>query len=231
MCKSIVIIGAGGHGKVVADIVRKSGDFVRGFLDDNENLPEFFAGIPVLGQIKDYKKYLDSEFIVAIGNSEIRKRIVGKLTEVNWYIAIHPSAEIADIEVTIEKGTVIMANVVVNPGSRIGKHCIINSGAILEHDNYIGDYAHISVGAKLAGTVNIGKNVWIGVGATISNNLFICDNCVVGAGGVVIKNIEETGTYAGVPVRRLDVKKQSEKLTGGGTTQPIEYAALRMCAA
>lgn len=233
MSKKIVIVGASGHGKVVADIVRKSGDVVEGFLDDNKTIPEYFSGSPVLGRVYDYKKYANCEFIVAIGNSIIRKKIAEKLKDVKWYTAIHPSAEIADIEVEISEGTVIMANAVVNPGSRIGKHCIINSGAIVEHDNCIGDYTHISVGAKLAGTVNVGQNTWIGIGAIVSNNLSICDECFIGAGGVVIKNIEEAGTYAGVPVRRLDMKKQSVKLTGGGynPTHKIEYAALRMYAA
>lgn len=200
--KSVIIIGASGHGKVVADIIQKSGDKVYGFLDDNTELGDTFLNFPVLGTIESYKKYKDNaEFIVAIGNAEIRDRISKKLQGADIYTAIHPTAVISDIDVTIGKGTVIMANVVINSGSRIGEFCIINTGAIVEHDNVIEDYVHVSVGAKLAGTVHIGKYTWIGIGAVVSNNLKICENCVIRAGAVVVENIIKSGNYQGVPAK------------------------------
>ena len=204
--KSVIIIGASGHGKVVADIVQKSGDRVVGFLDDNLNIGFSFINFPVLGTVDNYVKYKknDIEYVIAIGNAEIRERIAQKLFGVHWYTAIHPTAVISDIDTEVDDGTVVMANAVINTGSRIGKHCIINSGAVVEHDNHIADFVHISVGAKLAGTVNIGKRSWIGIGATISNNVNICADCIIGAGAVVIKNIEEVGTYVGVPAKRID---------------------------
>lgn len=206
MCKSIVIIGAGGHGKVVADIVRKSNDIVKGFLDDNEMLPNFFAGSSVLGKVDDYINYLDCEFVIAIGDPIIREKIAEKLVDATWYIAIHPTAVIADV--SIAEGTVVMANAVINSGTQVGKHCIINTGAIVEHDNQIDDFVHISVGAQVAGTVHIGKGTWVGIGASVNNNVEICAECMIGAGTVVIKNIEEKGTYIGVPARRLEMKKE-----------------------
>lgn len=200
--KSVIIIGASGHGKVVADIVRKSGDRVYGFLDDNTELKDTFLGFPVLGTIDNYEKYKDiAEFIIAIGDAKIRDAISKKIQNVNIYTAIHPTAVISDLDVTIGKGTVIMANAVVNSGSRVGEFCIINTGAIVEHDNIIEDYVHVSVGAKLAGTVYVGKYTWIGIGAVVSNNLKICENCVVRAGAVVIKNIIRSGNYQGVPAK------------------------------
>ena len=192
--KKVVIIGAGGHGKVVADIINAAGDKVVGFLDDKD-------GAGALGRISDYTKYSDCLFIVAIGNAEIRERITKEL-DVNWYTAIHPSAVISP-SAKIGEGTAIMANAVINACSVVGKHCIINTGAIVEHNNEIGDYAHISVGAKLGGTVRIGKSTWIGMGATIINNSSICDSCMIGAGAVVIKDIEVSGTYIGVPIRKV----------------------------
>lgn len=207
MDERVVVIGASGHGKVVADIIRRTGDTVVGFLDDNRKLPLHIAGIPVLGTVQEYIQYTDCKFVIAIGNATIRKRIVEELCDVQWYTAIHPNTVISSIDVSIGEGTVIMANSVVNAGTVIGKHCIINTGAIVEHDNAIGDFAHISVGAKLAGTVRVGKGSWIGIGAVVSNNLSICERCVIGAGGVVVKNIEEPGTYIGVSVKMLNIKR------------------------
>lgn len=200
MNKSVVIIGAGGHGKVIADIVLNSGDLVIGFLDDGCK-EKNICGFPVLGRISDYVKYKDtSMFVVAIGNAKIREKIVSELPDVIWYTAIHPSAVVSKIATNIGCGTVIMANAVINPGTSIGKHCIINTSSVVEHDNIIEDYVHISVSAKIAGTVHIGKRTWIGIGATVKNNIYICSDCMIGAGGVVVKDILKAGTYVGIPV-------------------------------
>lgn len=214
MNKKVIVIGAGGHGKVVADIIIKSGDVVIGFLDDNPTLSDTFIGYPVLGNIDVFEAYKKCQFVIAVGNAAIREKITDRLHDVKWYTAIHPSSVISDIGVSIGEGTVIMANVVVNAGTTIGKHCIINSGAIVEHDNKIEDFVHISVGTKLAGSVRIGKKTWIGIGASVSNNISICEECMVGAGGVVIRNIEEAGTYVGVPAERSGMKEKEH--TGGG---------------
>ncbi|RHV70467.1 MULTISPECIES: acetyltransferase [Clostridia] len=200
--KSVIIIGASGHGKVVADIIQKSGDKILGFLDDNTELEDIFMGFPILGTINDYEKYKDvAEFVVAIGDASIRRCVSRKLQNVRIYTAIHPSAVISSLGVSIGKGTVVMANSVINSGSQIGEFCIINTGAIVEHDNIIEDFVHVSVGAKLAGTVCIGKNTWIGIGAVVSNNLKICENCVIRAGAVVVENIVKSGNYQGVPAK------------------------------
>lgn len=219
--KSVIIIGASGHGKVVADIVQKSGDKVLGFLDDNPDLPGIFVSFPVLGVVDDYKNY-DAEFVIAIGNAKIREKIAGKLSNVRWYTAIHPTAVISDIDVKIGVGTVVMANAVINSSSVIGKHCIINSCAVVEHDNRIEDFVHVSVGANLAGTVSVGKGTWIGIGASISNNVNICGSCIIGAGAVVVKNVEKAGTYIGVPAERLENMKY-ENLVGGGNIRIIGF--------
>lgn len=193
MNRRVIVFGASGHGRVVADIVRANGDEVVGFLDDDENKNR-------LGLINEYENY-NTEFVIGIGNAEIRE----KLSHLNcrWYTAIHPSAVVSP-SATIGAGTVIMANAVIDSGAVIGKHCIINSGAIVEHDDIIEEYAHISVGAKLGGSVFIGKDTWIGIGAVVSNNISICNDCIIGAGAVVVKNITEKGIYIGVPARMVD---------------------------
>lgn len=209
MNRNVIIIGASGHGKVIADIILSSGDNVVGFLDDNPEVKEFI-GFPVLGKLEDYSKYPEAEFIIAIGNADIRERIAEKMKGVRFYTAVHPSAVISSIDTVIGEGTAIMANTVVNAGSTVGRHCIINTSAVVEHDNTIEDFAHISVGAHLAGTVHIGRKTWIGVGATVKNNISICSDCMIGAGTVVISNINEKGTYIGVPAMKY------EKVNGGG---------------
>ncbi|WP_314329821.1 acetyltransferase [Oribacterium sinus] len=202
--KEVVIVGASGHGKVVADIVLKSGDKVFGFLDDNPKMEGTFCGFPVLGRTDEWKMLQDKFFIIAIGNPGIRESMSHKI-QGEFYTAIHPSAQISLIDIKIEEGTTIMANAVINSGSYVGRHCIINSTAVVEHDNRISDFVHISVGAKVAGTVEIGARTWIGMGACINNNLSICSDCIIGAGAVVIKSIEESGIYIGVPARKLKV--------------------------
>lgn len=200
--KEVIIIGAGGHAKVIADIVRCRGDRVLGFLDDAAHSNEV-AGFPVLGMVESYANYPGAEFVIGIGNAAVRRRIAGQMGDVKWYTAIHPAAVVSDLDVSVGDGSVVMANAVINPGAVIGRHCIINTAAVVEHDNQIGDFAHISVGARLAGTVSIGKETWVGIGSVVSNNLNICGGCMIGAGAVVVKSITEPGTYVGVPARRV----------------------------
>ena len=201
MPSEVVIIGAGGHGKVIADIVISAGNRVLGFLDDQEGA--CVKGFSWLGRIEAFNRFPNAEFVAAIGSAELRQRITSVLDGVRWYRAVHPRAVVSPLDTDIGEGTVVMAGAVINPGARIGRHCIINTGAIVEHDNEIGDFAHISVGARLAGTVRIGTGTWVGVGASVRNNITICENVMIGAGGVVVKNITQPGVYMGVPARRM----------------------------
>lgn len=203
MSEQVIVIGAGGHGKVIADIVCSCGDTVLGFLDDSPKPPESICGIPVLGGTKDYVNYPDAKFVIAIGNGAVRRKVAQRLSGVSWYTAIHPTATVSPMGTAIGEGTVIMAGAVVNPCAVIGRHCIINTKASVDHDNKIGDYTHISVGATLAGTVTVGETVWVGAGAVVSNNVSVCDECMIGAGAVVVRSIEEPGTYVGVPARKI----------------------------
>ena len=204
MPKNVVIIGAGGHAKVIADIITKSNDNVIGFLDDNLDIQNktIYLNKTVLGTTKDIDKYKEYYFIIGIGNNNIRENIANSY-DLKWYTAIHPNAIIAN-EVSIEEGSVVMAGSIINTGTKIGKHCIINTKSSLDHDNIIENYVHISPGATLAGTVHIKEKTWICAGATIINNITIAKNNIIGAGSVVIKDINETnGTYVGVPARRV----------------------------
>lgn len=204
MPKDVIIIGAGGHAKVIADIITKSNDNIIGFLDDNLSLQEkkIYLDKKVIGTTKDIDKYKEYYFVIGIGNNNIRENIAND-HDLKWYTAIHPSAIIAN-EVSIEEGSVIMAGSIINTGTKIGKHCIINTKSSLDHDNIIENYVHISPGATLAGTVNIKEKTWICAGATIINNITIAKNNIIGAGSVVIKDInKEDSIYVGVPARKI----------------------------
>lgn len=202
MDKQVLIIGAGGHGKVIADIILRCGDHVLGFLDDNIPVGTLVSGLSVLGSVKDYHQFISAEFILGIGSNCIREQLSECMGDVSWYTAIHPNACISSMDVIICEGTVVMAGAVINSGSMVGKHCIINTGAIIEHDNTISDYCHISVGAKTAGTVYVGARTVVGIGAIVSNNLHICQDCMIGAGAVVVNSIDNPGVYIGIPARR-----------------------------
>ncbi len=202
MNQQIVIIGASGHGKVIADIAEKNGYTDIVFLDDNPTI-KLCGKHLVGGGSSEVLTYQDADFIVAIGNAKIRHKIQTQLMESGIHVVslVHPSAVVAS-DVTIGVGTVVMAGAVVNAGTEIGQGCIINTCSSVDHDCQIGDFVHISVGAHVAGTVTIGNNTWIGAGATVSNNVNICASCMIGAGATVIKSIAEFGTYIGVPARR-----------------------------
>lgn len=202
---NVIIIGASGHGRVIADIIIKSGDKVGGFLDDSDTLPKEIIGYPLLGKIRDINDYPNNntKFIIGIGDNLIRKKISDSFNNISWYTAIHPSAQIA-LNTEVGEGTAVMANAVINSSSIIGKHCIINTGSIVEHDNVIKDFVHISPSAVLGGTVTVGEFTHIGIGAVVKNNTYIMSGVIIGAGAVVLKDINEKGTYVGVPARNIN---------------------------
>lgn len=208
--KKLAIIGASGHGKVVADIARRNGYKEIVFLDDNESIHEC-GGYPVIGKSTEAVT-IDADVIIGIGNAGVRMQIQESLQDEKLVTLIHPDAVVAE-DVVIGKGTVVMAGAVINPGVWIGKGCIINTCSSVDHDCEVGDYVHIAVGSHLCGTVSVGDGTWVGASATVSNNVNICGDCMIGAGTVVIKDIEKPGTYVGVPAREIIMSKYN--LTGG----------------
>lgn len=201
--KNVVIVGCGGQAKVIADIVLQSGDSIKGFLASEKSC-SFFMGMPILGTDEDYDKFLDCYFVIGIGDSNVRIRLAEFMTDAKWYTAIHPSAVVSNFDTYVGLGTVVMANAVINPGTRVGNHCIINTTAVVEHDCVIDDFSHISVGAKLAGGVHVGRQVHVGIGASVREQITICDKCTVGAGAVVVNDLKLSDKYIGVPAKRLE---------------------------
>ena len=193
----LIIIGASGHGKVVADIAMLNGykDIV--FLDDNVNI----KNCSVWSVIGKSNEAPEGDIFVAVGNSDIRRRLMEFYKDKVKPVLIHPKAVVAN-DVMIGEGSVVMAGAIINPGAKVGKGVIINTSSSIDHDCSVGDYCHISVDAHLCGTVIVEDNVWVGAGATVINNINICSNCTIGAGAVVVKNIDKRGVYVGVPAKK-----------------------------
>lgn len=191
----LIIVGAGGHGKVIADNALKNGYTDIGFLDDNA--VGVCMGFPILGTSADIERLNDgnTDFVIGIGNNKVRKMIAQRY-DVHWVTLVHPSAQVS-VNTVIGKGTVVMAGVVINACARIGEHCIINTSSVVEHDNVIEDYVHISPGVMLSGTVTVGEGTWIGTGTSVINNVSICEDVVIGVGSVVIRDVKKQGTYYG----------------------------------
>ncbi|QUI21954.1 acetyltransferase [Vallitalea pronyensis] len=206
MSDKLLIFGAGGHAKVVADIALKMDRWKEiAFLDDQENTKKPM-GLHVLGTIKDYHTYIeDYDIFVAIGNNKTRKNIMMTLQSegVSMPTLIHPRAVIGK-QVILACGTVVMGGVVINCCTKIGHGCIINTGATIDHDSVLDDYVHVSPGVHISGTVHIGEGTWLGTGSVVINNIIITSGCKVGAGAVVVKDIHKSGTYVGTPVRRVE---------------------------
>lgn len=202
--KTILVIGNGGHSKVLRMMIDRSlnkslimlaDDIIENQFEENE-----IIYLP-LSEIKNNIKQFE-ESIIAIGNNHIRKKISERFPEINYATLIDPSSIIAH-DTIIGIGSVVMPKVIINPNVRIGLHSIINSGAIVEHDCKIGDFCHISPGAVLTGGVRIDNLVHIGANATILPGIHIGEAAVIGAGAVVTKNVHKNQVMVGNPAKEL----------------------------
>lgn len=200
----ILILGAGGHAKVVADILMCQGRHVIGFLDDNPALWDTSSlGLPILGRIDAYAEYSPDGLIIGIGRNRIRQAVAERLgleAEKLWTNAIHPGAIIAP-SVQLGKGIAIMAGAVINPEATIGDHAIINTGATVDHDCGIGAFCHIAPGVHLAGNVRIGEGTLVGIGCAAIPGCAVGDWSTIGAGAVIVQDIPGSVTAMGTPAR------------------------------
>ena len=213
--KQITILGASGHGKVVADIARLCGYESIVFLDDDKT-KNYCGRYPVAGRCTEWNRS-DGDIIVAIGDPAARRQIQESLEPDRLVTLVHPDAVTGE-DVVIGRGSVIMAGVVINPGTVVGTGCIVNTAASLDHDCRIGDYVHIAAGAHVAGSVRIKDLTWVGAGSTVSNGITVCGGCIIGAGAVVVEDIRKKGVYAGVPatLRKKALKCVCGDMGSGG---------------
>ena len=203
--KDLIIIGASGHGKVVAEIAELTGQYNHIYFMDDFSEKKTFHGYKNLGSAKRIVQHKDeADFFVAIGDNSVRRDKLDALIKEDYNMAtiIHPNAVISK-SVHIGQGTVLMAGVIVNASSKIGRGCIINTKASIDHDCILKDYTHLSPGVTLAGSVIIGKQTWLGANSTATNNIKIASHCVIGAASLILNDIEDKGTYVGVPARRI----------------------------
>jgi len=207
MSHSLLLVGAGGHGHVVADAARLSGQWERiAFIDDR--FPELASvGVwSVIGTVAELDSLVSvwREVVIAVGDNATRIEILERAKSCGFDIAsiIHPSAQMAE-DVLIGEGTVVFANAVINTGSELGVACIVNTASTVDHDSRIGDGVHISPGVHLGGNVVIGARSWIGIGASVIHGCAIGDDVIVGAGAAVIDSIGNGLTVVGVPAREL----------------------------
>ena len=202
----IILLGGGGHCKVVIDNLQISGKNIVGILDDN---PEFagsdilgckiIGGMECLSEIRVKTDYA----VIAVTDPRTRKKLAQKCIEAGLEMTgfIHPSAVISD-SATISSTAQICAGTIINPLARIEENVIINTQALIEHDCLIGSFSHIAPSASLLGNVKVGALTMIGASTVVNPNLRIGSSVVVGAGSVVVSNLEDRSNYRGVPAKR-----------------------------
>lgn len=202
--KSVIIIGAGGHAKVIIEILKSCKikiDYCIGQEHDNETC----LGVPVLKGDQNLEKLYNLNYekaFVAIGSNNLRSKLTKKIEIVGFKIinAISPFS-ILSKSIILGTGIAIMPGVVINAESKIGNNSIINTGATIDHDCDIGENCHIAPQCVLAGNVKIGENTFLGIGTKIIPEITIGSNSIIGAGSVVIKNIKSNCTAVGIPAK------------------------------
>lgn len=197
--EKLIILGAGGHGFVIADVASQLGYNVL-LWDDNilENNQTY--------KIEQRRSEIpdNSKLIIGIGNNKTREIISKQYPQKNYFTLIHPQTIISK-NIKIGFGSTVMPGVIINNGSKIGEHCIINTGSIIEHDCTIKNYVHISPNSTLCGNVRIGNGTWVGAGSTIIQGIKIGENVTIGAGTVVIENIPNNATVVGNPGKIIKI--------------------------
>ena len=200
MQKKFGIIGAGGHAKVVIEIIEEMGETIISVTDHKRSFNEFL-GYPVLND----QPAADLDILIAVGNNAARKKIASESTG-NFGLAIHPKACISS-RCFIGKGTVVMAGSTINSGSVTGNHCIINTNASIDHDCTLADFVHISPGASIAGNVSVGEGTHVGIGSSIIQGVTIGKWVTIGAGAVIISDVPDYAVAVGVPGKIIKYNK------------------------
>lgn len=199
----LLILGAGGHGKVVADTAYERGNWGEiAFLDDRYPALQSLLSWPVVGKISDAENFLQiyTDMAIAIGDNFLRIELVERFMSKGFCLPtiIHPTAFLSK-SVIIGNGSVIFAQAAINAGSQLGVGCIVNTAATIDHDCILGEGVHISPGANLAGNVRVGNLSWLGMGSSVIQQIRIGNRVVVGAGTVITKDIPDDVTVVGIP--------------------------------
>ena len=189
---NVILYGAGGHCKVVIDILEAVGIGIECVVDDDP-LTSNLLNYPLL---KAGTKF--DQAIITIGYCQIRRKIASSITVNDFVTVIHPSA-IVSPHSEIGEGTVIMHGAIIQSCAKIGAHCIINTKSSVDHDVNLHDYVHVAPGSTICGGAEIGECTWLGAGSVVKQGIHIGKNCMIGAGSVVVKNIPDNVIAYGNP--------------------------------
>lgn len=195
----LVLIGAGGHGKVAADTARDAGWREIVFVDDAYPERTMNGTWPIVGRPGEG---VMGDLFLTVGANAARARLWTELAIADSPVIAHPTAVISP-DATLAPGVLAVAGTIVNAGARIGHGVILNTACSVDHDCLVGEFAHVSPGARLAGGVTVGARSWIGIGAVVRQGIRIGDDVVVGAGAAVVDDIDDGATVGGVPARPL----------------------------
>ena len=202
----LIIVGAGGHGKVACAVAEASGWTIAGFVDDAPGkIGCSVLGYPILGTTRslcEQNHHADALLHIAVGGNRQRRLLATLLRDREFATLVHPSA-ILHSSVVVGRGTIICAQAVVHPSSTIGCHCIINTGAIVEHDCHVDDLAQVAPRAVLCGDVHIGEGANVFAGAIVTPGRQVGRWATVGAGAVALNDVLEGVTVAGVPASEI----------------------------
>ena len=203
--KGLLIIGAGGHGKVIADIASTLGKWDQiAFVDDKYPDLKQVLDWPVIGGMEDFRMHRQEypDVFVAVGDNAVRQKITIWSEEAGFHLPslIHPRAAVSRLAV-IGAGTIINSQSAVNANAKIGKGCIVNTGATVGHDCVLGDFVHVAPGASLAGETVIGEACWIGMRSAVIEQLTVGKGVVVGAGAVVLSDVPDQKLVVGIPAK------------------------------
>ena len=210
LTRQLIIIGAGGHGKVAADCAETLGLYDKiAFLDSRYPTETMIGEWQLLGLPESASTFKNktTDFFVAIGNNHTREKVTNALSKENINVVslIHPSSIISR-HTTLSVGVLVCANATINPMTKIGAGSIINTAASVDHDCQIGDYVHISVGVRLAGGVVVGNSSFIGINSCVIQGVTIGKNCTLGAGAALINNLSDNTTAVGTPAKVINNK-------------------------
>lgn len=201
MKQNLLILGAGGHAKVVIETARRCGYEPSAVFDDDKSLiGSEVTGVPIKNTIDSLAIDISENAIIAIGSNRVRKLIAQKFQKINWVTLLHPNAYICS-SAKISAGTLVCAGVVIQPDAKIGNHVIINTGANIDHDCLVADYCHICPGVNLAGGVQIEEGTMVGIGASVIPLIKVGQWSVIGAGATVVNNIPAGVTALGTPAK------------------------------
>ena len=205
----IVVIGGGGHAKVLISLLKKLGWEILGYTDEQDR--GFILGIPYLGDDRVLPGVLRTHqrcsAVIGLGKTDTstaRGRLQREIRALGFDspVVVSPRAVVNE-DVELDAGTAVFDGAVVNSGTVAGGHCVLNTNSTVEHDCRLGENVHVAPGATVSGSVTIGDDCMIGAGATLVQNVTVCSGCLIGAGSTIVADIDIPGVYVGNPARRI----------------------------